>query len=127
MIPYATWISQIATAGERAVEEDNHAGDTWAVINDNPVSLTFRTGAGTPVSAQTVRVDSDNSASDAESTSGVAPRRKLVITGVKGHPTVADTDVKKGYTFLLNGLQYRVVDVLPGIVGEVQAIAEVQQ
>lgn len=125
MFSYVNWIAAAgATAAERAIEEDRHAADTWQVIQDNPISIVFRTAAGVSLAAQTVRIDSDNSASDAESAAGAAPKRKVIITGVKGHPTIADADIKERYTFVLDNDLYRVVDVLPGIIGEVQAVAE---
>lgn len=114
----------IATAAERAMTEDEYAADTWLVIQDNPQSIVFRTAAGVDLAAQTVRIDSDNSATDAESAAGSAPKRKVIITGIKGHPTITDTNIKEGYRFNLDNDQYRVVDILAGTIGEVQAVAE---
>jgi len=54
--------------------------------------------------------------------------RYIVVTrrgcvGVKDHPTVTDTDIQRGDTFALNGINYRVVDLV-FVPGEVQARCE---
>jgi hypothetical protein len=119
MLSYTDWINaNHATAAERTAVEESHAADTLQVIQDNPTSIAFKTAAGATLAAQTVRIDSDNSASDAESVAGAAPRRKIVITAA------VDADIKEGYRFVLDGDQYRVVDIIPGTIGEVQAICE---
>lgn len=125
---------------------------TWRRILDKPSSVVFRTPAGTFLAAQTVRLETDSVASPAESAAGLAPRRRLVIFGVKNYPssgvsddplsgqpiglllvltytgavvtTVVDTDIEEGYRFILTNDEYRVVDVLPNLIGEIQAVAE---
>lgn len=102
------------------------AVSAWQDIQDNPVSINFKTSAGVAVGAQTVRLESDNRPTESKATSGQAPRRKVVVYGIYGHPTLPDTNIKEGYTFNLvadPGDRYVVQDVYRNI-GEVQAIAE---
>lgn len=108
-----------------AIDEEPRAVRAWNHINDKPTSVAFRKPDGTTLDAQTVRLESDNSASESEAVSGAAPVRKLVIFGVANHPDsgVADTDIGEGYRFVHQNDAYRVVDVIETL-GEVQGIAE---
>jgi hypothetical protein len=125
MIPYAAWLQGThITAGDRALTEQGRAADAWQRINDKPLSVAFKTTSGTTLAAQTVRVESDNSATPAESAAGVAPKRKVIVFGVRGHLTVANTDIKEGYRFVYAGDQYRCVDVILQT-GEIQGVFEV--
>lgn len=109
------------------------AANAWRRIQDKPASIVFTvprsvSGAGvvTPESAlaaQTVRVESDNRASENESAAGLGANRKCIIFGVRSHSAIANTNVEKGYTFVLDHRQYRCVDVLH-TTGEVQAVFE---
>lgn len=103
--------------------EEERAALAYARILDKPSSVAFKTPAGTVLTAQTVRLESDNSASLAESEAGRAPRRKLIIFGVRNHATVTDTDMAEGYRFVSGNDEYKVVDIIETL-GEVQGIAE---
>lgn len=92
-------------------------------ILDKPTSVTFRTPAGATLAAQTVRVESDSNASQATSAAGQGAVRRVVVFGVKGHPTVAATIMEEGYRFVLQNDEYRIVEVIDTI-GERQGIAE---
>lgn len=93
-------------------------------ILDKPTTVVLKTSAGVNRASQTVRIDSDNSASPAESAAGAAPKRKVVILGVKGHATLADTIIQEGDRFVHENDSYRVVDVIRSLIGEIQAVAE---
>lgn len=103
--------------------EEERAALAYARILDKPSSVAFKTPAGTVLTAQTVRLESDNSASQSESEAGRAPRRKLIIFGVRNHATVTDTNMAEGYRFVSGGDEYKVVDIIETL-GEVQGIAE---
>ncbi len=103
--------------------EAQRAARAWRRIGDKPTSVTFKKPNGTTLAAQTVRLESDNSASLAESEAGAAPRRKLIIFGVRNHATVTDTDIAEGYRFISGNDLYRVVDIITTL-GEVQGVAE---
>lgn len=103
----------------------------WATIQDKSTSVVFtkpkivtKTGTTPAVElpAQTVRVEYVSRASLVEGVAGAAPQLHAVVFGVKGHPTVADSDIAEGYEFTHEGNRFRVTDVLP-VQGGVQAIA----
>lgn len=97
---------------------------TWLRIQRDPVSVSFikpRLVAGdgtvtpaTALAAQTVRIAPDNRATPVEGVAGAAPRRHAIVYGVRGHPdaAVVDTDMEEGYTFQLDGDNYRCMDVI---------------
>lgn len=103
--------------------EAERAALAYARILDKPTSVAFKKPNGTTLAAQTVRLESDNRSSLAESSAGAAPRRKLIIFGVKNHATVTDTDIGEGYRFVSGTDEYKVQDVIHTL-GELQGIAE---
>lgn len=118
-----------------AIDAAARAERIWLKILRKPSSValetpkvTTKTGVtpATTLAAQTVRVVSDNRATVVEGVAGVAPTRAVVIYGVKGHPSedVADTDIKEGYTFKIDGDTYRVTEITD-VPGGVQALARV--
>ena len=107
-----------------ALSEAPYAALAWQAIQEKPSSVAFKTASGGAVAAQTVRVEADSSASPSESAAGMAARRKVVLFGIKGHATLTDTDFEAGYRFVLDGAEYRIVDVNDRLLGERQATAE---
>lgn len=103
--------------------EQTRAALAWRRILDKPSSVAFKPPTGATLAAQTVRVESDSNASPAETAAGAAPRRKVIIFGVRNHATIADTVIAEGYRFILNNDEYRVIDLIYTL-GEVQAICE---
>lgn len=118
----------LADAGDLAAvptaTEAQRAVLAYRRILDKPTSVSFRTPAGATLSAQTVRVESDSTASPAASAAGQGAVRRVVVFGVKGHPTVAATVMEEGYRFVLGNDLYTIVDVIETL-GERQGIAEV--
>ena len=110
-------------ADTEAIDEEHRAALAWRRIQDKPSSIAFKKPDGTTLSAQTVRIESDTSVSEAESASGTGPRRKVIVFGVQNHATVSDTDVAEGYRFILNNDEYRIVGLIRTL-GEIQAFAE---
>lgn len=106
-----------------AIAEAPRAANAWRRIQDKPSSVAFKKPDGTTLAAQTMRVEYDNRASLAQSEAGAAPNRKLILFGIKGHATLADTDMEEGYRFVFDNDEYRITDVLPTI-GERQATCE---
>lgn len=103
--------------------EAERAARAWRRIADKPTSVAFKKPDGTTLAAQTVRIESDNRASMAESEAGAAPRRKLIIFGVRNHGTVADTNMGEGYRFVSGNDEYVVRDIIETL-GEIQGVAE---
>jgi hypothetical protein len=123
-ISFSSWLSDAGDlAATPTANESMRAALAWRRINDKPSSVVFKTPAGATLSAQTIRVESDSSASAATSEAGMAPTRKIVLFGVRNHATVADTIVDEGYRFVSGGDEYRVVAIV-NTLGEVQALAE---
>lgn len=113
----------LGTSETDVTHEALWAAAAWRRINDMPTSVTFTTSGGTVLAAQTVRLELSSSGRDVASPAGTQQARELTIFGVRDHETVTDTDVKSGYTFVLNNNQYRVLDVVNSL-GEVQARAQ---
>ena len=92
-------------------------------IADKPTSVAFRTPSGSTLSAQSVRVENDSTASPTMSTAGKSAARRVVVFGIRGHATESDTDVAEGYRFILAGDEFRVQAIVLTL-GEVQAMCE---
>lgn len=107
------------------ISAEARAQDAWRRIQDKPSSITLVRNA-TPLSAQTVRLEYDSTSREtAEGGAGKSSQRSLVVFGIAGHPVQADTDIRRGDRFSVNGVQYVVIDVMY-TTGEVQARAEVK-
>lgn len=124
MITLSNWMSgTLVTAQERTLREQERAADAWKRINDKPLSIAFKNAAGTTLAAQTVRVEVDNRASESESAAGAAPKMHVIVYGIRGHATLANTDIKEGYRFVYAADEYRCIDIILQI-GEIQGIFE---
>lgn len=111
------WLSQT----KLKIETSTRSQAAWQRIQDAPVSLIIRRG-GTSLAAQTVRVELDAGALDVTG-AGAASKRGAIIFGVRGHASVANTDLAIGDRFLLDGKTYEIRDVL-SVAWEMQANAE---
>ncbi len=98
------------------------AVDAWERIQDNAASVVIMRGSSN-LSAQTVRVELVREGQDRMGAAGQAGVWRVVVFGVRNHPTQTDTDIQKGDRFVYGGSEYRVIAVaMPP--GEVQATAE---
>lgn len=97
---------------------------------ENPTTVLFRAedaGSGYMLDPQSVRVEFDNMVLDSgETAEGSGYYRRVVIFGIKDHPTVPRTDIKRGYRFVYMGHEFAVCDVVERP-GEIQAYAEMRQ
>jgi len=124
MVDLTTWTTRIVkSARERKLKEDQRAAEAFRRICIKPTVVVFRTPSGARLAGQTVRVESDNTATPGESTAGSAPVRKVIVYGVRKHPTEPDTIMKEGYVFVFEGDEYKCVDVIVTL-GEIQGIWE---
>jgi hypothetical protein len=100
--------------------------DAWRRIEDAPTAITIRRGEDT-LEAQTVRVEMGSGARedrDLRRGLNVLPGvRRAVVFGVRGHPTVGDTDIQRGDRFVIGATEFEVVGVIDAP-GEVQAVCE---
>lgn len=104
------------------------AADAWQRITEKPSSITIyrdktRTTPEQTLNPQTVRLEFSNSVREVSGEGGRTSVRDLIVFGVNGHETVADTDIKRNDVFEHDGVRYRVMDVIITS-GEVQARAE---
>lgn len=101
------------------------AADALRRINEKPASIVLvRSGAAQ--AAQTVRVEYDRAQSTEQGDGAKSSNRKLIVFGVRDHPTVTNTNIQRGDRFTYQGSQFKVIDVIVTL-GEVQATCEVQQ
>lgn len=101
-----------------APSETVRAVMAWLRISEVPTEITIdRVGT-----AQTVRIEHHTvqTVSGAEGTGAVA---RVTVFGVRGHPTVPDTDIQRGDRFAVADDLYEVV-LTVALPGEVQAFAE---
>jgi hypothetical protein len=105
-----------------APDAAKRAANAWRRIQDKPTAVTFRTPAGVTLAAQTVRVEVDNRATMLESAAGAAPQVRLIVFGLKGHVSIAETIMEEGFRFVLNNDEYRIESVIETI-GERQGVA----
>lgn len=127
MSDLSTWLSgTLPTPAQRTAKAQKRAAHAWRRLHDKfqpPTSVTFKTAAGATLAAQTVRVESDNTATASESAAGAAAKRKVIVFGIRNHATLTDTDIKEGYRFVLDNDEYRCVDTIITL-GEIQGIFE---
>ena|SRR5215204_5166721 len=112
----------IPTSPIQAKRIAQRAQDAAKRIGEKPTSVVFKTAAGATLPAQVLRLEYDNRATLASSTAGAAPRMNLILYGIRGHPSLVDSDIKEGYRFNFGNDSYSIVDVILQL-GEVQGIA----
>jgi hypothetical protein len=98
----------------------------WLRINRKPKTITIKR-KGETLAEQTVRLELGSIANDERGENAMPGVQRIVIFGVKDHPTVADTDIKSGDRFNVDNKQYEVVSVVDTIVGEIQAVGEARK
>lgn len=112
-------------ASWRSSREDR-ALDVWRRIEEKPAAITIRRGAAT-LDAQMVRIELGSGARedrDLRRGLNVLPGvQGAVVFGVRGHPTVLDTDIRRGDRFVVGMTEFEVVGVIEAA-GEVQAVCE---
>ena len=110
-----------------ALDADHRAALAWRRIGEKPSSITLKRAA-TLLSAQTVRIEYSETMREHRGPSGNAMLRDLVVFGVRNQPAAAvvDTDIRANDRFVLNGIEYQVMDLVTTL-GEVQAHCEAIQ
>lgn len=122
-----TYHDWLAGQAGNAIDGTKRAIDAWGRIQKDPASITVVREDASTLAAQTVRVVIETTRGDRVGDNIVsAATREAVVFGVKGHPTVADTDIRRGDQFRYKELLYKVHTVAEHP-GEVQARAEAQQ
>lgn len=95
----------------------------WARIQDKASDVSFKRN-GVDLAPQTVRIELHNTVTDATDMSGVSTFRDAIVFGIHGHPELDDTDVEVWDTFVMNDVEFTIVNVNRHLLGQVQAYAE---
>lgn len=115
------WLNDIEGNDKRVL----HA--THRFIVDQPAIITITRGS-TNLDPQTVRIELTRIEPDVDvGAAGREHNARAVLIGYKGHPTIADTDIRSGDLFVHNSTRYLVRFILPETVGRVEAWLEMQQ
>lgn len=94
-----------------AINAAERAASWWVVIQRDPTSIQFRRD-GTLLSAQTVRIESDNVITEKGNPNGSTAQGNIVVYGIADHPTVTDTDMQRDDRFWLDNVEYEITDVV---------------
>lgn len=90
------------------------------IIGFKSVSITIdRDGVTLP--AQTVRLETLSGQRQVQGQGGMVYLIDAMVLGYKGHPTLADTDIKPGDRFSVNGQHFEVIAIAPGHIDNVTA------
>lgn len=104
--------------------DEARAAAAWSRIQEKPSSVVIVRGTSTTLAAQTVRLEySGNQPAEPSGGAGMSSKQTVILFGIRGHETEADTNVQRGDRFAVSGVQYRVVAMVQTI-GEVQATCE---
>lgn len=107
------------------IDTTTRAARAWARIQDRPSEVSLVRDTTTTLPVQTVRIEPSDQRTirEASGAAGASGRQTVVIFGVRGHATAADTNIERDDTFQHLGKYYRVtqINLFPG---EVQALAE---
>lgn len=118
-------INNIIGNSDFAIDETRRAVAAWRKIQDKPESIIIFRGQATTLTAQTMRIELiRGSGKEIEGKFGETFVRMALVFGVKGHPTVSDTDIQRGDSFNYNDTVYQVIDVVE-YPGEVVATVDV--
>lgn len=96
------------------------------MIADKPASITV-VRKGVVRAAQTVRIDVFGSAAMERMGMGdnaLVNTQRVLVLGTRGHPTMADTDLKANDKFVFDGQSFRIVRVESAFTDRVEALAE---
>lgn len=101
------------------------AVEAWSRIQDHPTVIEIHRGNGSPLAPQTVRIEENLRVREDEKQSATTGMSISVVFGVRGHPTVADTDIQARDTFYIEATKgtYQVLSIILAD-GEVQAVCE---
>lgn len=94
------------------------------IIGQKPVSITVYRQSGV-LPAQTVRLDLLSSvASVQEQNATTLGVMRVLVLGYRNHPTITDTDLRRGDTFAYDGQRYKVTQIDTTYRDRLQAVGE---
>lgn len=99
------------------------AAASAAKINDKATDVAlFRNGA--KLDPQTVRIAVDSRAREITGPAGRVTLRTCTIFGMRGHADLDDTDILRGDRFVMDDVEYTVVNINRELIGQIQAYCE---
>lgn len=118
-----TWLGNTAP-NPQAGNVEVRAMDTARLIAERPstVVITRDLGSGQVITLdpQTVRIEvvqNIRGTSEQRDAMVATTKQYVVIIGLRNHPTLPNTDVQRGDTFLYQGRQYEVVEYIDTVPG----------
>lgn len=96
----------------------------WNRILDKPTDVELKRKDVGFLPPQTVRVEFDDSMMASDSEIGMGAMRRVMVFGVRGHPTIDDFDVEVTDTFIMDNAEYTVMSINRQMIGQVQAYCE---
>lgn len=100
--------------------QQHRADDAWQRIQEKPTSVVLKRN-GSDLTAQTVRLEMDSTVQRNGSQVADVDMQRIVVFGVKGHETVADTNIQRGDRLVAYSTQWE-IDLVVVTFGEVQGI-----
>jgi hypothetical protein len=104
-------------------DDTSHAVDFARIINDDTTSITV-IRAGSPIAAQTVRIETMRRGETTFDVNGRQHNVDAIVFGYNGHATIADTDLVPLDRFAIGGRRYEIIAVLVDLENVLQAICE---
>jgi hypothetical protein len=118
----------LATASRSIVQSQTalRAQIQWSRILDKPTEIKInRNGQFLAIGSQTVRIEQDDTfAQSQDGDAGIGYSRRLIVFGVRGHPTIDDLDIDEWDRFTMEEQEYTVLSVNRHLIGQVQAQVE---
>lgn len=123
MVNFSNWL------GTDTVLPDgyNRAELVGVRIQEKPTSIVIMRDGAADLAAQTVRIEPMGYSSETEGQINTPSQATLVIMGYKGHPTVADTNIRRGDRFVAHDVLYDVIEVVHSFTDRVVATARVSE
>jgi hypothetical protein len=117
----ATWRNTTGLSdGFLSIDKAVHTAIT---IAEKPVNITVVRSGASQSSAQPVRLEAMATPTQQSGEQFRGGEVDMLVTGYKDHPTIDDTDLRKGDRFKYNDQWYEVVEIYPEIEGRLMAVA----
>ena len=107
-----------------AINAGDRARRAWLRILRRPSSVQF-IRKGIALTAQTVRIEKGSGGSLVETSKGLVTVQTITIYGIRSHPALADTDMKRLDRLVVDGEEYTIESVVLQE-GEIQGFGAVK-
>lgn len=121
------WLGSSTTLDDwsTAIDATERAYDTARRIAERTASIVVLRKTGN-LAAQTMRIDLNGGPSEQSGTNETASNQSVLVTGYDGHPTITNTNLRRGDRFFYDGDMYTVTQVVR-VPGRLLAAAEVSE